>query len=53
MGEAFYWQLLVASKSQALVPVGEFNYTDISWRSESEAQTIHPGGSLKALVTTS
>lgn len=33
VGEAFYWQLKVASKSQTLVLVSEFNYTDISRRS--------------------
>lgn len=33
--EAFYRQLEAASKSQALVLVGEFNYPDICWRSNT------------------
>lgn len=31
--EAFYWQIEAASKSQALVLVGDFNYHDICCRS--------------------
>jgi len=33
--EAFYKQLKVASQSQALVPVGDFNHADISWEDHS------------------
>jgi len=31
IGEAFYRQLKVASQSQALILMGDFNHPDISW----------------------
>jgi len=36
--EAFYKQLKVASQSQVLVLVGDFNYPDISWEDHTARQ---------------
>jgi len=33
--EAFYKQLQVASQSQALVLMGDFNHPDISWEDDT------------------
>ncbi|KAJ7416114.1 glycerol kinase [Pitangus sulphuratus] len=35
VNEAFYRQLEAASQSQALVLVGDFNYSDICWRNNT------------------
>jgi len=41
--EAFYKQLKVASESQALVLMGDFNHPDISWEDHTARQARSRG----------
>ena len=40
VNEAFYRQLEVASRSQALVLMGDFNHPDICWKGNTARHTV-------------
>ncbi|GAB0188301.1 hypothetical protein GRJ2_001295400 [Grus japonensis] len=49
--EALYRQIGAASRSQALVLMGDFNHPDICWR-DNAADTSNPGSSWNVSMTT-